>query len=444
VTTASADGRALRAAVPRSEHGRWQAPARRADPVGVLERQASKRVPDLVPIRHGRMLASPFAFLRGATAIMRADLTHTPSCGLTAQLCGDAHAANFGGFAAPDRNLVFDLNDFDETMSGPWEWDVKRLAASLTVLGRQQGFDARDRRAVVLAAAGSYRQAMSGFAGMRTVEVWYARLDLEKQYAQLAALLGRATRKRLDRTIEKGRRKDSLRAFEKLTHQVDGQPRIISDPPLIVPIAELDLDDDPRLRRDELLDLFEQYRRTLPVDTHRLLEDYEPVDLAHKVVGIGSVGIEAWIVLLLGNGAQDPLFLQIKGAERSGRRIVEGQRLIQAASDVFLGWLRVAQGRDGRRHHYYVRQLWDQKISVPLDELTADDLAIYAQMCGWTLSRAHARTGDRLALAGYLGGGDVFDRALADFAEVYADQNQADYERFRAAVRSGRLITRNA
>jgi Uncharacterized protein conserved in bacteria (DUF2252) len=407
--------------------------------VRILERQALTRMPDLVPIRHGRMLASPFAFLRGAAAIMQADLKATPNCGLRAQLCGDAHVANFGGFAAPDRNLVFDLNDFDETMPGPWEWDVKRLAASLVVLGRTRGFEAPDRRAAVLAAGGSYREAMREFSGMRTVEVWYARFDLERQYAELAALLGRAKRKRLDRTLEKGRKKDSLHALEKLTHEVDGRPRIVSDPPLVVPIDEMDIEEDSRLRRDELLDLFERYRRTLPVDTHRLLEDYEPVDLAHKVVGVGSVGIEAWLVLLLGNGPQDPLFLQIKEAERSGRAIVDGQRLIQAASDVFLGWLNLAKGRDGRPHHYYVRQFWDQQISVPLDELSVADLEIYARMCGWTLARAHARTGDRAAIAAYLGGGDVFDRALADFAEVYAEQNQADYDRFKAAVRSGRL-----
>ena len=399
------------------------------------------------------MLESPFAFFRGATAIMAADLASTPRSGLNAQLCGDAHAANFGGFAAPDRNLVFDLNDFDETAPAAWEWDIKRLAASFAVLGRDGGFGARKRREVALAAVGSYRQAMRQFAGMRTVEVWYARLDLERQYQELAALLRRASRKRLDRTLTKGRRKDSLRAFSKLTQEVDGEPRIISDPPFIVPISELTGGDDTRLRHDELLELFEQYRRTLPVDSRRLLADYEAVDLAHNVVGIGSVGMEAWIVLLLGNGRDDPLFLQIKEAERlvlerfgrsgssriHGRRVVEGQRLIQAGSDVFLGWLRLPKGRDGRPHHYYVRQLWDAKISVPLHEFAADDLSVYAEMCGWTLARAHARTGDRAAIAAYLGGGDAFDRALAKFAEAYADQNERDYKCFAAAVQAGRL-----
>lgn len=398
------------------------------------------------------MLESPFAFLRGAAAIMTADLASTPRSGLDAQLCGDAHVANFGGFAAPDRNLVFDLNDFDETGQGPWEWDVKRLAVSLAVLGRELGFTARQRHAVVLGGARRYRQAMRQFAGMRTVEVWYARLELERQYEELSTLLRRTGRKHLDRTLAKGRRKDSLRAFAKLTHEVDGAPRIVSDPPLIVPLAEL-TEPDTRLRRDELLALFEQYRRTLPVDTRRLLADYQAVDFAHKVVGIGSVGMEAWILLLLGNGPDDPLFLQVKEAERSvlerfggsrssgshGQRVVEGQRLIQAGSDVFLGWLRLAKGRDGRPHHYYVRQLWDAKTSVSLEELTADELSIYAEMCGWTLARAHARTGDRGAIAAYLGGGEGFDRALAKFAEAYADQNERDYERFAMAVRMGRL-----
>jgi uncharacterized protein (DUF2252 family) len=385
------------------------------------------------------MLASPFAFFRGAVAIMARDLATTVATGLDAQLCGDAHAANFGGFAAPDRDLVFDLNDFDETAPGPWEWDVKRLAASLVVLGRDVGFDSEQRRDVVSAAVRNYRQAMRKFAGMRTVEVWYARIDLERQYEELSAMLQRGGRKKLDRTLAKGRRKDSVRAFAKLTHDVDGEPRIVSDPPLIVPMSELTDEDGTALQRDELLTLYEQYRRTLPVEPHRVLADYEVVDLAHKVTGIGSVGLEAWILLLLGNGPDDPLFLQIKEAERSGRRVVEGQQLIQAASDVFLGWARLRKGRDGRGHHYYVRQLWDAKSSVRLEELTADDLAIYAGLCGWTLARAHARTGDRVAIAAYLGSGDVFDRALAKFAEAYADQNERDYRAFAAAVQSGRL-----
>lgn len=305
---------------------------------------------------------------------------------------------------------------------------------------------------LVLATVRSYREATRQFAEMRTVEVWYARLELERQYDKLSALLGREASKQLDRTLAKGWRKDSLRAFAKLTREVDGKPRIVSDPPLIVPIEELPADDE-RLRADELLALFEQYRGSLPVDSRRLLADYDAIDLAHKVVGIGSVGMEAWLALLLGNGPDDPLFLQIKEAERSvlerfgasassgspGQRVVEGQRLIQAGSDVFLGWLRLPKGRDGRVHHYYVRQLWDAKTSVPLERLDADELNVYAEMCGWTLARAHARTGDRVAVAAYLGQGEVFDRALASFAEAYAGQNERDYERFAAAVRAGRL-----
>jgi uncharacterized protein (DUF2252 family) len=437
--TSAQRGRALRADVPRSEHGRWQPETNRSDPVRILERQARTRIKRLVPIRHQRMLASPFAYFRGAAAIMARDLATTAHTGLDAQLCGDAHAANFGGFAAPDRDLVFDLNDFDETAPGPWEWDVKRLVASLVVLGRDVGFASEQRRDVVLAAVRRYREAMQQFADMRTVDVWYARIDLERQYEELSALLQRAGRKGLDRTLAKGRRKDSVRAFAKLTHDVDGEPRIVSDPPLIVPISELTDEDGAALQRDELLTLYDQYRRTLPVEPHRLLADYEVVDLAHKVTGIGSVGLEAWIVLLLGNGSDDPLFLQIKEAERSGRRVVEGQQLIQAASDVFLGWVRLRKGRDGRGHHYYVRQLWDAKSSVRLEKLAAEDLAVYAGLCGWTLARAHARTGNRVAIAAYLGSGDVFDRALAKFAEAYADQNERDYRAFAAAVKSGRL-----
>lgn len=385
------------------------------------------------------MLSSPFAYFRGTAAVMNADLRRMPNSGLIAQLCGDAHAANFGGFAAPDRHLVFDVNDFDETFVGPCEWDMMRLGASLAVLGRDSAFHEDDRAAAVLAAAHSYRDAMGRFAQMRTVDVWYARLDLESQYAELSAMLRKSARKRLDKAMARGRHKDSLRALSKLTGVVDGVPQIVSDPPLVVPISELHAGDGPRLSRNELLALLEQYRRTLPVDTRRLLAEYRPVDLAHKVVGIGSVGVESWIVLLLGNGADDPLFLQIKEAQGSGRRVVEGQRLIQAGSDIFLGWVRLARGRAGRPHHYYVRQLWDQKITVPLDQLAADELAVYARMCGWTLARAHARTGDRVRIAAYLGESHDFDQALVAFAEEYADQNERDYAAFAAAVEAGSL-----
>jgi uncharacterized protein (DUF2252 family) len=408
-------------------------------------------VPQLVPIRYGRMLRSPFAFFRGSAAIMAADLARTPTTGFRVQLCGDAHLSNFGGFAAPDRNLVFDLNDFDETLPGPWEWDVKRLAASFAVAGRDRGFDAGERRATILAAMRAYRRAMRRFASMRTIDVWYARLDVADQFARWSRRVGKSRRKGLDKALAKARAKDSLRAFAKLTHEVDGEPRIISDPPLIVPLEELVAGDEGRRFEAELTRVFHGYRDTLTGDRRHLLDGYRPVHMAHKVVGVGSVGTRAWILLLLGHDAADPLFLQVKEAEPSvlepfagasefdtqGQRVVEGQRLIQAASDVFLGWLRVEEGLEDRPHDYYVRQLWDAKGSVPIEALTPGQLTAYADVCGWTLARAHARTGDRAAIAGYLGRGDRFDQALAEFAEAYADQNERDHAALAAAVRAG-------
>jgi uncharacterized protein (DUF2252 family) len=408
----------------------------------------------LVPIRHGRMLSSPFAFYRGGAAIMAADLAGTPVSGLTVQLCGDAHLENFGGFAAPDRQLVFDVNDFDETLPGPWEWDIKRLAASLAVAGRDQGLSRDERTAAIRGVVSQYRLAMRAFAGMRTVDVWYARLELEQGFAQWARAAGRARRKRLDKALEKARRKDSLRAFAKLAHDVEGRPRIVSDPPLIVPLDEMVHEAQRSAALDELLALFGRYRRTLPHYRRHLLDGYEPVDIAHKVVGVGSVGLQAWIGLLIGNGPDDPLFLQIKEAQASvlerftrrssfsshGRRVVEGQRLMQAGSDVFLGWLRGPEAAPGGgRRHFYVRQLWDAKASVNVADLTATELVGYAGVCGWTLARAHARTGNRGAIASYLGSSDRFDRAIVAFAEAYADQNERDYEAFSAAVRAGRI-----
>jgi uncharacterized protein (DUF2252 family) len=426
----------------------------RPDPVRVLQDQAETRQPMLVPIRHGRMLTSPFAFYRGGAAIMAADLAGTPVSGLTVQLCGDAHLENFGGFAAPDRQLVFDVNDFDETLPGPWEWDLKRLAASFAVASRDQGLGPDERAAAIRGAVAQYRVAMQGFAGMRTVDVWYARLELEQGLARWAQVAGRARRKRLDKALEKARRKDSLRAFAKLAHEVEGRPRIVSDPPLIVPLDDMLTDAQRSAALEQLLTLFARYRRSLPHYRRQLLDGYEPVDLAHKVVGVGSVGLQAWIGLLIGNGPDDPLFLQIKEAQPSvlerftrrstfaghGRRVVEGQRLMQAGSDVFLGWL---QGPDdapgGGRRHFYVRQLWDAKASVSVADLSATELVSYAGICGWTLARAHARTGDRAAIASYLGSSDRFDRALVAFAEGYADQNERDFEAFSAAVRAGRI-----
>jgi uncharacterized protein (DUF2252 family) len=448
-------GRAARQRLPRSEHARWEPAPDRADPIATLERQAQTRTPELVPVRYGRMMRSPFAFFRGAAAIMAADLAATPVSGLRAQLCGDAHLGNFGTFAAPDRSLVFDLNDFDETLPGPWECDVKRLAASFAVAGRDRGFDAGAQRDVVAAGVGGYRSAMRSFAGMRTMDVWYARLDVDREFAEWSEKLDAQHRKGLDRAIAKARRKNSLRALSKLTYEVSGRPRIVSDPPLIVPIDELLGIDDAEAEVARLQELLRDYRRSLPHDIQQLAAGYEPVDLAHKVVGVGSVGTRAWIVLLFGRDQADPLFLQVKEAQPSvlepfagrsrarneGRRVVQGQRLMQAAGDVFLGWLRVEKDlRDGRRRDYYVRQLWDAKASVPIDLMSASEMATYAEICGWTLARAHARSGDRAAIAAYLGKSDRFDQALATFAATYADQNERDHEALVAAVDSGRIV----
>jgi uncharacterized protein (DUF2252 family) len=453
VEDGAARGRAARAGAPRSSHAGWAPASGRADPVATLLQQARTRTPQLVPIRHGRMLRSPSAFFRGAAAIMAADLRATPATGIRVQLCGDAHLSNFGAFAAPDRSLVFDLNDFDETLPGPWEWDVKRLAASLAVAGRDRAFAAPDRAAAILAAVRAYREAMRGFAAMRTLDVWYARLNVGEQVASWSAQLSASRRRGLERSVAKARRKDSLRALDKLTVSVDGRPRIVSDPPLVVPLADLVGDADEERVRTKLGDLLQQYTETLQHDRRRLLSGYRPVDMAHKVVGVGSVGTRAWIVLLLGRDEADPLFLQIKEAESSvlepfagpgqatnqGQRVVEGQRLMQAASDVFLGWLHAAQDLDGRPRDYYVRQLWDSKASAPVDAMSAGELAAYAGVCGWTLARAHARTGDRFAIAAYLGASDRFDRALLAFAETYADQNERDHAALARAVRSGAI-----
>ena len=448
--SAASDGKAARAAVPRSSHGAWAPAPDRADPVDVLLRQERTRTPELLPIRHGRMLRSPFAFFRGAAAVMAADLAATPVTGIRAQLCGDAHLGNFGAYAAPDRSLVFDVNDFDETFPGPWEWDVKRLAASIAVCARDRGFG---EQAGVRAAVRAYREAMRRFAEMRTVDVWYARLDVGEQFARWSAQLSPSRAKNLDKSLEKARRKDSLRAMAKLTVVVDGEPRIVSDPPLVVPIADLLGDAMEALVREQLGALVRGYAQTLQNDRRHLLEGYELVDAAHKVVGVGSVGTKDWIALLLGRDAADPLFLQIKEAERSvlepfaggarggsanqGRRVVEGQRLMQAASDVFLGWLRVASDADGRRRDYYVRQLWDAKASAPIGTMAEAELQVYCATCGWTLARAHARSGNRFAIAGYLGSGDAFEQALADFAGSYADQNERDHAALARAVAAG-------
>jgi uncharacterized protein (DUF2252 family) len=448
----AANGKAARAEVPRSSHAGWQSGPGRRDAVAVLEGQALTRVPELVPIRYGRMLVSPFTFYRGAAAVMAADLAEAPRTSLQVQLCGDAHLSNFGAFAAPDRRLVFSVNDFDETLPGPFEWDVKRLAASFAVAGRDRGFDAKQRERVNMAMGRSYRHAMRDFAAMRVLDLWYARVNVDELAKQWASQATAKQLKRFDRNVAKARTKDSLRASDRLTHVVDGQLRIISDPPLIVPIEELLAPDQRAALEDTIRTVIRSYRRTLPSDRRRLLERFNYAHAARKVVGVGSVGTRAWIVLMLGNDTQDPLFLQFKEAEASvlepylvtstfsnhGQRVVEGQRLTQAASDIMLGWFRTP-GIDGVGRDFYIRQLWDGKGSAIVEAMDPAALAAYAQVCGWTLARAHARSGDAAAIASYLGSGDNFDRAMASFAETYADQNDADYAALRHAVDAGRI-----
>jgi uncharacterized protein (DUF2252 family) len=447
----AAVGKAARSEVRRSSHAGWEPPDGRADSVAILERQAASRVPELVPIRYGRMAASPFAFFRGAAAVMAADLAMTPVSGLRVQACGDAHLSNFGAFAAPDRRLVFDLNDFDESLPGPWEWDVKRLAASFAIAGRENGFKRKERGAAVLEAARSYRDSMRVFASQGNLEVWYSRLDVEAVMGEIEAepKLTRQVRK----GVAKAQAKDSTRALEKLTHSVDGELRILGDPPLIVPAEDLMAADETRDLEQTLQQVLASYRASLPGDRQHLLDGYRFRHLARKVVGVGSVGTRAWIVLLTGADDSDPLFLQAKEAEASvlapyagasrfenhGQRVVEGQRLMQAASDIFLGWC-PAVGFDGDERDFYVRQLWDWKRSVEIERLTPHGLELYARMCGWTLARAHARSGDRIAIAAYLGAGDAFANAIAEFSESYADQSERDHAALLAAIDSGCIV----
>jgi uncharacterized protein (DUF2252 family) len=449
-------GRAARSDSRRSSHAAWEPPEDRADPVTVLERQALTRVPELVPIRYGRMAASPFAFFRGAAAVMSADLARTPVSGLRVQACGDAHLSNFGVFAAPDRRLVFDLNDFDESLPGPWEWDLKRLAASFAIAGRENGFKRRQRRAAVLEAAHSYREAMRAFASQRNLEVWYARLDVEAAMAEVEEEDSQVLT-RLRKGIAKARAKDSLRALEKLTETVDGEIRFRSEPPLLVPGEEMIPAAEGPSAIEFLGEVLDAYRDSLPADRQQLLDGYRFRQIARKVVGVGSVGTRAWVVLLTGVDDGDPLFLQAKEAEASvlephagasrfsnhGQRVVEGQRLMQASGDIFLGWC-PAIGLDGRRRDFYVRQLWDWKRSAEVERLTPRGLELYGRLCGWTLARAHARSGDRVAIAAYLGGGDAFDQAIVAFSESYADQNEHDHAALVAAIDSGRVAAEEA
>jgi uncharacterized protein (DUF2252 family) len=445
-------GRAARGAVPRSAQGAFDPSAHRSDPIGALEAEAATRVPELVPIRYGRMVVSPFAFFRGAAAIMAADLAEGPRSGFEVQCCGDAHLSNFGLFASPERRLMFDINDFDETLPGPWEWDVKRLATSMVIAARERGFPLRDQERSVLATVEAYRVWMRRFAADGNLDVWYARVDIDTLGPQLAAEIDSTTRRQAQKLVSKARTRDSLEALAKLTQIVDGAPRIVSRPPLLVPLHELVASErEPMLVA--LKDVFRAYRDSVQPDRRVLLDGYDVVDFARKVVGVGSVGTRAWIALLLGRDTRDPLFLQIKEAEPSvlepflrrsrfrnaGRRVVEGQRLMQASSDIFLGWLDSKLNVDGRPRDFYVRQLRDWKGSADVAKMNADALTAYGQLCAATLARAHARSGDRIAIAAYLGTGASFDRAILAFSRTYADQNARDHAALVAAVASGRI-----
>jgi uncharacterized protein (DUF2252 family) len=453
----AARGKAARTLLPLSVHGEWQPSSDRPDPVRLLEEQGESRVPELVPIRYGRMLVSPFTFYRGAAYLMAADLASSPRTGLSVQLCGDAHLSNFGVFAAPDRRLIFSVNDFDETLPGPFEWDVKRLVASFAVAGRDRDFDTQQRKSVNLAVAQSYREAMHDMAQRKKLDVWYARLDIEEIQAQVMGNLKPNEVKRFQQNLAKARSKDSMKAFDKLVQMVDGRPRLVGDPPLIVPVEDLFPEMEARQVDEAIHDLLRSYRRTLQGDHRHLLEGFGYTHAARKVVGVGSVGTRAWIVLMMGNDDSDPLFLQAKEAEASvlepflgkskypnhGQRVVEGQRLMQSASDVMLGWIR-SNGIDGVSRDFYIRQLWDGKGSAIVEAMRPSVMGSYAGFCGWTLARAHARSGDAAAIASYLGSSDKFDRAMAMFAETYADQNERDYATLKQAVDSGTVAAQAA
>jgi uncharacterized protein (DUF2252 family) len=447
-------GRSARVQVPRESHAMFERPPDRPDPLSLLSAQATTRLPDLVPVRWGRMAASPFAYYRGAALPMASDLATTPVTGLAVQACGDAHLSNFGIFGSPERALVFDVNDFDETLPGPWEWDVKRLAASMEIAARDNGFSGKDRRQIVTTAVAKYRQAMRDFAHMTNLDVWYARADVERLQSEFQSQLDKRQRKVLGKGLAKARTRDSMQEVAKLCDMTGGRPRIISDPPLIVPIDDyLPRQVDRKAFIAQITDLISKYGRTLETDRRHLLDEFEFADMARKVVGVGSVGTRCWIVLMFGRDEADPLFLQVKEAEESvlshfvgaskypnqGQRVVAGQRLMQASSDIFLGWQRNEAGLDGRQRDFYLRQLRDWKFSIDIQAMIPRGMQIYGQLCGWTLARAHARSGDRIAIAGYLGGSDVFDEAVTQFAATYADQNERDYQSLVNAIAAGRI-----
>ena len=450
-------GKAARKSCPRSALAAWDPPEGRPDPIDLLEGQAKTRIPELVPIRYERMLESPFAFYRGAAVIMASDLSTLPHTGLNVQLCGDAHLSNFGGFASPERELILDVNDFDETLPGPWEWDVKRLVASVEIAGRERGYHATELRKIVLETASEYHRSMHEFAAMSNLDLWYLHLDLAGIQERWGKMAKPKAIKALDKNLAHASHKDNHRAFEKLTQRVDGQIRIAPSPPLVIPIEDLLHDEEYDQIVKTIRGLLRKYRATLRGDYRCLLEAYRYVHMAMKVVGIGSVGTRAWIILLLGRNEADPLFLQVKEAQASvlepylgksiyannGQRVVEGQWLMQSSSDIFLGWVHVAEGLDGRSHDFYFRQLWDWKISADIETMDPGEMMVYGQICAWTLARAHARSGDRVAINAYLGNSELADRALADFAVAYADQNERDYQELVSAAKSGRVKVGN-
>jgi uncharacterized protein (DUF2252 family) len=446
-----ARGKDARAAAPLEAHAEFR-PGGSRDPVGLLLAQAASRVPELVPVRHGRMLVSAFTFYRGAALPMAADLASTPASGLRVQLCGDAHLSNFGAFASPERRLVFDVNDFDETLPGPFEWDVKRLAASLAVAGRDNGYPGKARRKITLAAAESYRTTMRGFAQQPFLDVWYAHLDIEPALGEFRSQMKARGFKAAQAQLARAHTRDSMQALRKLTTMAGGQRRIISDPPMIVPVEEIFAGVRADAIYEQLRAVLARYRRTLQSDRRHLVKQFTLVQMARKVVGVGSVGTRAWVLLMDSADGVEPLFLQAKEAQPSvlagycgrsqhnnqGERVVAGQHLMQAQSDIFLGWTRVTNPDDGMDRDFYVRQLRDWKFSVPIEQMIPSGMTVYARLCGWTLARAHARSGDRIALAAYLGSSAKFDQAIADFAETYADQNERDYTAFQAAVKDGK------
>jgi uncharacterized protein (DUF2252 family) len=446
-------GKAARREVPRSSHAVFEPDSDRSDVVALLESQAQARVAELVPLRYARMQVSPFTFFRGAALIMASDLARTPRTGFDVQCCGDAHLSNFGLYGSPERRLVFDINDFDETLPGPWEWDVKRLATSMLIAARNSGFSTTEQERIVLAAAATYRKRMAEFAAQPNAVVWYTRFEIEKLLPDLRSRVGKKMRRRLDDVVAKALMRDHLQAFSKFTHSVGGERRFVSRPPLILRFDDFEDEVERERVRDDIERFLVAYGSTLPHDSQTLLDQFHLVDLARKVVGVGSVGTAAWMALFLGRDGRDPLILQIKEAQPSvlerfaapsaygnaGERVVAGQRVMQAVSDIFLGWLTVEQGIDGVGRDYYVRQLRDWKGSIVIEAMDPHALTVYGELCAAVLARAHARSGDRIAIASYLGRSDVFDRAILNFSEAYAEQNQCDYDALAAAIAAGRI-----